>query len=135
MSDTLIKLKIITPVSILFEGEVKSFIVKTRGEVGDFAILPNHIPMTSVIGTGHIEIALPDGTERKASLFGGYCVVQNNSAVIIAEAGEKPEDIDVERAERAKRRAEEYLRDPKADHKRAESALYRSVVRLELHKK
>ncbi len=134
MSDNTIKLKVITPTNILFEGEVKSFIVKTRGEVGDFAVLPNHIPMTSVIGMGHLEINLPDGTEKKTSLFGGYCVVQNNNAVIIAEAGEKPEEIDLARAEEAKRRAEEYLRDPKSDHKRAEQALYRSVVRLELYK-
>ncbi len=134
MSDKVINLKVITPTGVLFEGEATGFIVKTRSEVGDFAVLPNHIPMTSVIGTGHIEIDLPDGTEKRTTLFGGYCVVQNNTAVIIAEAGEKPEDIDSARAEAAKTRAEGYLNDPKADHNRAEQALRRSIVRLELYK-
>ncbi len=134
MSDKLINLKVITPTGILFEGEAKSFIVKTRSEVGDFAVLPDHIPMTSVIGMGHVRIELPDGTEQSATLFDGYCVVQNNTAVIIAEAGERPEDIDPVRAEAAKKRAEEYLRQPNLDQKRAELALYRSIVRLELYK-
>ena len=135
MSDKLIKLKVITPVDILFDGEVKSFIVKTRGEVGDFAVLADHIPMTASIGLGKIVINLPDGEERKATIFGGYCVVQNNSAVIIAEAGEKPENIDFKRAEKAKERAEERLRGGEGiDMKRAESALYRSIARLELYK-
>ncbi len=134
MSDKLINLKVITPTGILFEGNASSFVVKTRSEVGDFAVLPDHIPMTSVIGIGHIEIEMPDGTEEVTSLFGGYCVVQNNNAVIIADAGEKPEDIDLARAEEAKKRAEEYLNDPKADHNRAEQALRRSIVRQELYK-
>lgn len=135
MSDKLIKLKVITPVDVLFDGEVKSFIVKTRGEVGDFAVLADHIPMTASIGLGKIVINLPDGEERKATIFGGYCVVQNNSAVIIAEAGEKPENIDFKRAEKAKERAEERLRGGEGiDMKRAESALYRSIARLELYK-
>ncbi len=134
MSDKLINLKVITPTGILFEGEAASFIVKTRSEVGDFAVLPNHIPMTSVIGIGHLEINLPDGTEKRTTLFDGYCVVQNNTAVIIAEAGEKPEDIDLARAEAAKKRAEEYLNSGNSDRNRAEQALRRSIARLELYK-
>ncbi len=133
MSDKTIKLKVITPVDVLFEGEVKSFIVKTRGEVGEFAVLADHIPMTASVGIGTLVIDMPDGTEKRTSLFGGYCVVQNNSAVIIAEAGEKPEDIDFTRAEEAKKRAEERLRDADSDHKRAEAALMRAIVRMDLY--
>ena len=135
MSEKLINLKVITPVEVLFEGEAKSFIVKTRGEVGEFAVLPDHIPMTASVGNGTLVINLPDGTERKTTLFCGYCVVHNNSAVIIVEAGEKPEEIDFERAEEAKKRAEERLRGGDGiDKNRAEQALYRSIARLELYK-
>lgn len=135
MSDKTIKLKVITPVNVLFEGEVKSFIVKTRGEVGEFAVLADHIPMTASVGIGTLVIDMPDGTEQRTSLFGGYCVVQNNNAVIIAEAGEKPEEIDFARAEEAKKRAEERLRGAAGiDRNRAEQALYRSIARLELYK-
>ena len=94
MSDKLIKLKAITPVEVLFDGE-----------------------------------------EKRTTLFDGYCVVQNNSAVIIVEAGEKPEEIDFARAEEAKKRAEERLRGGAGiDKNRAEQALYRSIARLELYK-
>ena len=135
MSEKVINLKVITPERVLFEGEAKSFIVKTRGEVGEFAVLADHIPMTASIGIGTLVIALPDGEEKRTTLFGGYCVVQNNNAVIIAESGETPEDIDFERAEKAKQRAEEMLRGGEGiDIKRAEAALYRSIARLELYK-
>lgn len=135
MSEKLINLKVITPVNVLFEGEAKSFIVKTRGEVGEFAVLADHIPMTASVGIGTLVIDLPDGTEKRTTVFGGYCVVQNNNAVIIAEAGEKPEEIDFARAEEAKKRAEERLRGAAGiDRNRAEQALYRSIARLELYK-
>lgn len=135
MSEKIINLKVITPERILFEGEAKSFILKTRGEVGEFAVLADHIPMTASIGIGTLVINLPDGKEQRTTVFGGYCVVQNNNAVIIAESGEKPEDIDFARAEEAKRRAEEMLRGGAGiDRNRAEQALYRSIARLELYK-
>ena len=135
MSDKLLNLKVITPVEVLFEGEVKSFIVKTKGEVGEFAVLADHMPMTAAVGNGTLVINLPDETAKRTTLFTGYCVVHNNNAVIIVEAGEKPEEIDFERAEEAKKRAEERLRGGEGiDKNRAEQALYRSIARLELYK-
>ena len=135
MSDKLINLKVITPVEVLFEGEAKSFIVKTKGEVGEFAVLADHMPMTAAVGNGTLVINLPDETVKRTTLFCGYCVVHNNNAVIIVEAGEKPEEIDFERAEEAKKRAEERLRGGEGiDKNRAEQALYRSIARLELYK-
>ena len=135
MSDKLINLKVITPVEVLFEGEAKSFIVKTKGEVGEFAVLADHMPMTAAVGNGTLVINLPDETIKRTTLFTGYCVVHNNNAVIIVEAGEKPEEIDFERAEEAKKRAEERLRGGEGiDKNRAEQALYRSIARLELYK-
>ena len=135
MSDKLINLKVITPVEVLFEGEAKSFIVKTRGETGEFAVLADHMPMTAAVGNGTLVINLPDETVKRTTLFTGYCVVHNNNAVIIVEAGEKPEEIDFERAEEAKKRAEERLRGGEGiDKNRAEQALYRSIARLELYK-
>ena len=135
MSEKLINLKVITPEEILFEGEVKSFIVKTKGEVGEFAVLADHMPMTAAVGNGTLVINLPDETVKRTTLFTGYCVVHNNNAVIIVEAGEKPEEIDFERAEEAKKRAEERLRGGEGiDKNRAEQALYRSIARLELYK-
>lgn len=135
MSDKTINLKVITPVNVLFEGNVKSFIVKTKSEIGEFAVLADHMPMTAVIGNGILVMNLPDGNVKRTTLFCGYCVVHDNSAVIIVEAGERPEDIDFERAEEAKKRAEERLKGGEGiDKNRAEMALYRSIARLELYK-
>ena len=136
MSDKVIKLKVITPENILCDGEVKSFIVKTKGEVGEFAILADHMPITASIGNGYLVMNMPNGDEKKNTLFGGYCVVCDNNAVIITEAGEKPEDINYERAEEAKKRAEERLRGEAGgfDKQRAEQALQRALSRMELYK-
>ena len=91
--------------------------------------------MTAAVGNGTLVINLPDETVKRTTLFTGYCVVHNNNAVIIVEAGEKPEEIDFERAEEAKKRAEERLRGGEGiDKNRAEQALYRSIARLELYK-
>lgn len=134
MSDKLIDLKVITPARVLFEGEVKSLIVKARGETGDFAVLADHAPMTASIGIGSLVLEMPDGEEKNTSLFGGYIVVENNNAVIVTEAAEWPEEIDYERAEKAKARAEAMLNGEGTDKDRAQVALMRALKRMELYK-
>ncbi len=134
MSDKLINLKVITPTRVLFEDQVKSFIVKTKGEVGEFAVLADHAPMTATIGMGSLVLEMPGGEEKVTSLFGGYLVVQNNNAVIVTEAAEWPDEIDYDRAERAKERAEAMLRGEGTDKDRAQVALMRALKRMELYK-
>ena len=94
MSEKVIKLKVITPTRVFFEGEAESFIVKTRGEVGEFAVLGDHAPMAAAVGLGTLVINLPSGEKKISTLFDGYAVVQENTAVIIAEAAEWPDEID-----------------------------------------
>ena len=135
MSEKVISLKVITPTRVIFDGEVKSFIVKTRGEVGEFAVLADHAPMTASLGLGKLVLEFPSGDEKVASLFEGYLVVENNNAVIISEAAEWPEDIDAERAQKSKERAEHRLEvKENIDIARAQSSLMRAIVRLELYK-
>lgn len=134
MSEKVIKLKVITPVRVLFDGEVESFAVKTRGEVGEFEVLYDHAPLVASVGLGTLVIKTAEGEEKTASLFGGYVVVQHNTAVIITEAAEWPEDIDLERAEESEKRAEERLKASDVDEARAEAALMRAVVRIQLYK-
>ena len=120
MSEKVIKLKVITPTRVFFEGEAESFIVKTRGEVGEFAVLVDHAPMAAAVGFGTLVINLPSGEKKISTLFDGYAVVQENTAVIIAEA--------------AKERAEKRLKQSDIDFARAQNALLRSISRLELYK-
>lgn len=134
MSEKKIKLKVITPTRVFFDGEAESFIVKTRGEVGEFAVLVDHAPMTAAVGIGTLVINLPNGEKKVGTLFEGYTVVQENNAVIIAEVAEWPDEIDKERAEKAKERAEKRLKESGIDTARAQNALFRSISRLELYK-
>lgn len=134
MSEKVIKLKVITPTRVFFEGEVESFIVKTRGEVGEFAVLVDHAPMTAAVGIGTLVLNMTDGSKKTSTLFDGYAVVQENNAVIIAEAAEWPDEIDEERAQQAKERAEQRIKQSDMDFARAQRALMRSIARLELYK-
>lgn len=134
MSEKVIKLKVITPTRVFFEGEVESFIVKTRGEVGEFAVLVDHAPMTAAVGLGTLVLNMTDGRKKTSTLFDGYAVVQENNAVIIAEAAEWPDEIDEERAQQAKERAEQRIKQSDMDFARAQRALMRSIARLELYK-
>ena len=134
MSEKVIKLKVITPTRVFFEGEVESFIVKTRGEVGEFAVLVDHAPMTAAVGLGTLVLNMTDGSKKTSTLFDGYAVVQENNAVIIAGAAEWPDEIDEERAQQAKERAEQRIKQSDMDFARAQRALMRSIARLELYK-
>ncbi|MBM7684541.1 F0F1 ATP synthase subunit epsilon [Defluviitalea raffinosedens] len=126
-----LQLQIITPEKNFFSGEVDR--VSFRTTEGDIGVLPNHQPLTAIISIGTIRIK-QDGNERKASLIGGFAEIQPDKVTILTDAAEWPEEIDVRRAEEAKRRAEERLAKRTADINvaRAESALRRALIRLEL---
>ena len=134
MSEKLISIKVISPTRSFFEGEVKSFIVKTNGEVGEFAVLVDHAPIAAAVGLGTLVLEMPDGERKESTLFGGYLVCQNNNAVLLAESCEWPDEIDVDRAKAAMKRAEERLNDSEMDHQRAQRAFVRAKTRLNLSK-
>lgn len=128
----LIALKIITPERVLFEGDVEKFTVKSKGEVGDFQIMPGHLPMTATVGLGRVLLTLPGGEEKQATLFGGFALIEKDRATILTEVAEWPEEIDLERALRAKERAEENMRQENMDYARAQLALYRAIERIDI---
>ena len=129
-----IKIKIITPERVLFEGEVEKYTVKSSGEVGDFEVLPGHVSMATTIGLGRIQLYLTDGTMKEATLFGGFNLIDGDNATIMTEVAEWPEEIDLERAEKAKARAEERLNQADMDYARAHAALLRAVERIVIYK-
>lgn len=133
MSDV-IKLKIITPERVLFEGEVEKYTVKSSGEVGDFEVLPGHVSMATTIGLGRIILFFPDGKKREATLFSGFNLIDDDEATIMTEVAEWPEEIDLERAQRAKERAEERLKQSNMDYARARASLARAVERIDIYK-
>ncbi len=127
-----IRLDIATPERKVYSDDVNMIIVK--GVVGDLGILPNHAPLATPLAISILTIK--KGTEViKIAISGGFLEVGSNKAIILADAAELPEDIDIERAREAKRRAEQRLANKsneELDVIRAEAAMNRALNRINL---
>ena len=125
----LFQLEIITPERIFYRGEASR--IEFTAEDGDIGVLPGHIPLTTVIAPGILTITEPEGV-KQAALMAGFAEILPDKVTILAETVEWPEEIDPERAEAAKKRAEERIHNHAADIDvaRAEIALKRALVRL-----
>ena len=130
MAEKQFKLEIISPDRLFYDGAATMIEYRTtEGEVGVYA---DHVAMTQIIAPGVLTITEADGTEKKASLISGFVEILADKITILAETVEWPEEIDRERAEAAKKRAEDRINGPKdcIDVARAELALQRALIRL-----
>ena len=129
-----LKLKIVTPDRVFYDGEIKSILA--RGVEGDFMILKNHTPFVTVIQISEMKITFLDGSSRLVAIAGGYLTLKDNNLVIMSDACEWSDEIDVERAEQAKVRAERRLAASGSDDEvlRAEITLKKAINRLEVYK-
>ena len=126
-------LRIITPDRVFYENQVE--MVEFNTTEGEIGVLPGHIPLTVIVKPGILNITEADG-DKEAALHAGFAEILPDSVTILAEVIEWPEEIDEERAEAAKERAEERLRSktPETDIVRAETALQRAMARIEVLK-
>lgn len=133
MADKLFQLRIITPDRVFYEGDVE--MVEFNTTEGQIGVLPGHIPMTVIIKPGILHIYEAEN-QKDAALHSGFVEILPEGVTILAEVIEWPEEIDVNRAEEAKHRAEERLRSrtPETDIMRAETALLRAMARIEVLK-
>lgn len=133
-NDRLFHLRVISPDRIFFEGEADMIEVKTTE--GDMGILKGHIPLTAIVAPGMLKI-INGKDEKVAALLDGFIEVLSDRVTILAESCEWPEEIDVHRAEEAKLRAERRLQGSEGEinETRAEMALRRSLIRLEIAEK
>jgi F-type H+-transporting ATPase subunit epsilon len=130
-----LELEVVTPDRMVVKEQVD--IVMAQGALGEFGILPNHIPFLTTLQTGELRYRKDNQLEYLA-VSGGFAEVSGNKVTILAEAAERAREIDVERAKRAKERAERRLakaREEAIDHARAEAALKRALVRLQIAEK
>jgi len=125
------KVKVISPDRVFFEGEADLLELKTSE--GDIGILAGHIPLTAVIAPGILRIT-KDGEVKEASLLEGFVEILQDRVTVLAEACEWPDEIDINRANEAKIRAERRLAGGESDinYARAEMALRRALIRIEL---
>ena len=123
------ELKIIEPDGMFFEGQA-SFLEFTS-VMGEMGVYANHIPLTTILVPGVMKIH-NDGQVKKAAVIGGFIEIQKDRITVMAEDAQWPEEIDVERAKAAKKRAEERLQKKETglDTARAEAALKRAMARI-----
>lgn len=128
------RLKIIAPERIFYDDDVNMAELNTsEGEIG---VLPQHIPLTTIVAPGILTIS-KDGEKKQAALLDGFVEIQKTSVTILAEACEWPDEIDTNRAMEARVRAERRIKSGEAEINlvRAELALKKSLIRLELAEK
>ena len=129
-----LKLEVVTPKGAVVSQEVD--IVTAPGYGGEFGVLANHAPFLSTIKTGVLTYKT-GAQEETLMVSGGFCEVSNNKLTFLVESAERGTDIDVERAMRAKERAEKRLAEAQAqkekfDRTRAEAALQRALSRIKV---
>jgi F-type H+-transporting ATPase subunit epsilon len=126
---TKISLEVVTPNGLLFRDDVDS--VQAPGSEGSFGVLPGHIPMLTTLGAGEIIYKKGAETGRILCLF-GFCEVLPDRVHIMAESGERVDEIDVSRAENAKNRAAERMKMMKDEEgfKEAQADYVKAVARL-----
>ena len=132
MSDTF-QLEIVTPARLLVKDAAEE--AQVPGVTGYLGILPGHAPLITELGVGEITYK-SSGATHILSVAWGFMEVLPDKVTILAEAAERPQEINIERAQKAKERAEQRLKsnDPKVDYTRAEDALQRADTRLSVAK-
>ena len=130
------RLQVVSMDGLEYDGEVQR--IKLRTIHGDLAILARHMNYVTAIGMGTATVTMADGTERKAACIGGMLTMMNNLCRVIPTTWEWSEDIELERAQAAKKRAEERLAESNLEELarvNAEAKLYRALVRIGSAKK
>ena len=126
-----LQFEIVTAEQVVHSDEVDLLVVP--GVEGEMAILPSHAPLMTMLQPGEL-IVRKDGVDSSIFVSGGFFELMNDKVTILADSAERAEEIDLTRAEEAKKRAEEMkeLRTtvPDFDLARAEAALRRSLMRL-----
>lgn len=122
------RLKIIAPTGVFYDGDVERIVI--RGTEGEFAILAEHTPLTTTIAVGTFYMIVGDKNRKSGTLLGGIVTINPKETIILTDAAEWPEDIDLNRAKEAKERAEQRIKDENFDTDRAQAALERAIARI-----
>ena len=137
MSGNILQFKIATPERVVYEDEINQVSIPTTS--GEVTILPNHIPLVSVIKSGEIKIVDKDG-EHVLAIAGGFLEVRDdNEIIILADNAERAEEIDIEKAEEARARAQKEIEEAKGeentDFAKLQAVLDREMNRIRVGKK
>lgn len=112
MANKTIKFEIVTPERVVLQQDILQITVPTTS--GEITILPDHIPLVSVLQPGVIEVKRPDNIVEIMSVSGGFIEVMKDKVVILADTAERAEELDEEVIKTAQRQAEELKKNAKA---------------------
>jgi F-type H+-transporting ATPase subunit epsilon len=129
MSDKKMRLRIVTPDKVVFDGQVDA--VGAMGSEGAFTALPGHVPFLTDLNPGLLWFRNSEGVKDLA-VSGGFAEILPNKTSVLADSAEYLEEIDVARAEKALKRAEERLRMAKAEARLAEDGQAPDISRATL---
>jgi len=129
-----IRLEVVTPEKTVISEEAQ--IVASPGTLGEFGVLSGHTPFMTTLKTGTIRFTDAQGTEQFIFVSGGFAEALPDKVTVLAESAERQGDIDLERAQAARERAEKRLAQDRADidFVRAKIALERALQRISLAK-
>lgn len=126
-----LQVKVIIPAGVLLDTTADTVVVP--GSQGDFQVFPGHLPLFTPLQAGLL--FLDEKGKRRVAIFGGVAEVLDDQVTLLAENAEIAEKVDVERAMRARERAQQRLeraqRDENIDINRARAALRRALLRLQ----
>jgi F-type H+-transporting ATPase subunit epsilon len=123
-------LEIVTPERLAYSGEVDS--VQLPGSEGELGVLPHHAPLVSTLGVGELRIR-KGGSEESFAIIGGFLQVRPDKVVVMAETADLAAEIDIEKAQEARREAERALEtgyQEGADLAAARAALQQALLRI-----
>jgi F-type H+-transporting ATPase subunit epsilon len=130
MAEGKLLLEIVTPQGLVFSEEVDE--VTATGSEGEFGVLPGHVPFVTTLKIGML--TCKTGSELKIFFVNwGYAEVGPEKVLVLADSAERSDEIDIERARAAMKRAEERLKKAEdVDFARAEAAVERAVTRVQI---
>lgn len=131
-----LSVEIITGERVVYEESDVDMVV-APGSEGSLGLLPSHAPLFTLLSLGEMRV-IKGGEEQSLAVFGGFLEISNDHIRILADAAERAEEIDVDRAEQARQRAESRRGEGTSateDMIRAEAAMRRSMVRLKISRR
>lgn len=132
VNDKKINLNITTPRGVKFKEEADMVIMRCID--GDLGVLPGHEPVTAILGDGILRV-FNNGIEKKIAVFGGVAEIDEATVSILSTIAQRPEEIDLERAEQDRQEAEAALLEESQERQihNSQVLLRRSLVRIEVN--
>lgn len=129
------QLEVISPERVFYAGDVE--MVELTTTEGDIGIYADHIPLTTIVAPGVMTITEDGDQMKEAAVLEGFMEITQDKVTVLAQSCEWPDEIDLNRAQEAKARAERRLKssDANINMSRAELALRKSLIRIELAEK